>query len=322
MTQLNRIFKGLLGYNLEFQTKAEIDRSLWLMNEASDSPYWTSKIPGLFGFPILIDGHLTGLISIRNLGGTNSPDSIKLIQLSELFVLILSRSLQDQERKDVLQGIEARLQLIENKNSNIIFMSKARETAQAPAQIFTTVLPIASKEPTELPKLQQPLLVQLQNQERAEKIAIDLHNLTSCWAFLSIDDLPFDIFKSKEELQSLGSVTIFIRDLAKLSATKQAELNACLEGGITKETPHFIAMVSEPPHSLVASGTLSEALLAKFAFTQIQWNANETKEVIKATLKQIIDRTQLSEVEISPSTTAKFLPFHPKFFESDNPTLH
>jgi len=326
--QLNRIMKGLLGCSVEFQRRDQLSRTLWDLSEVDIAERTGATLPsylvgnqrGLYGFPVLTTGKLGGMLVVADWDRTAFATEIhKLFHLGELFTLIMERALNGQQHTDLLKQLESRVRLTDT-SSNVVFLSKPRRVSDDAERVELPVAP-------EAPLPNQPLLIHLQNYTKIEKIAFDLHTLSGRWAFLNASDLPANTFESKEELATLGSVTIFIRDLTSLSMVQQKALLEYLMLPASMETPHFIAMVHEMPNGLIDKGLLMRDLVEKFAFTQIAWAANESSDVINATLQQILERTQI--VVANPETAFEhivsadnLIPFHPNYFETDAPTLH
>jgi hypothetical protein len=167
------------------------------------------------------------------------------------------------------------------------------------------------------PVITTPLLLETNSSFPLSRVAIEVHHISKRWAFLSADDLPADIFNSKEELAKLGGLTLFIRDLAALTTSQQTKLAEYLACEPSEDTPHVIAGVNENVVELENSGRLVVGLAKMFAISNIQETTKTTdqisKELIDATLQHIVARTRETH-----AYGEHFIPFNMQYFSSDD----
>ncbi len=340
ITKLNSLFQGILGCEFEFQSLRQLGSAeLWskadletLQSPASERPrYFESIRGGHYGFPIDTDGKCAGIAIVKNY---DASDSKRLLMLADLFSFVLEASLQGQEQRDKLQAWENRLQLMKIENtsdSNVIPLRKIRLVTPSVTSEDSTVLDFRSAMGLgQGPLMTKPLLIEASESFPFQRLVVELHQLTSRWALLSTNDLPKDIFSSKEKLRELGAITLFIPNLSALSMESQLKLAEYLSGQNDPESPQVIAAIHESPETLELGQKVLPHLLHLFYNANLRWTeenespvatieakAEETNEVIQSSLRYMDE-----EVRRLHRVRDNLIPFHHQYFDPDHTTLH
>ena len=315
MIRINRIFESVLGCTCEFQDAAHIDQAQWSSsdlealkgNAAALPQYVESQTTDSFGFPINFQGRFAGLAVVR---GAKETTPRKLIQLAELMTMVLENGLQREDRKERLRMIEERLFMI-NEKSNVIPLRPSR---------FGRVMQVTDSEfeieSTPSPLLTTPLLMQVEESFPLSRIAIEVHQMSKRWAFISVEDLPSDTLSTREGIEELGGITLFIRDLTKLTTNQQLKLAEFLASQPTEDMPHVLAGVNLDVAELEQTGKLLSHLTGLFIVTRIDASTGKsaaqiTRELIEASLQHIAESTRESH-----AIGKHFVPFHMQYFNS------
>jgi hypothetical protein len=320
MTRINRIFDGLVGCQLEFQPASALNTAEWKphdleilrKNRATLPRFVESSEQNTIGFPINLHGAFAGLAVVR---GWKDTRPRRLLQLAELFTLVLEAGFQQEERRDRLRLIEERLSVFD-ETSNVIPLRPAR-FGRVLQLIDTNQLTPA--QPSPLTTL--PLLIETSSGFPLNRVAIEIHNMSGRWAFIDAKDLPKDIFDSRENLEQLGAMTIFIKDITQLSESQQKKLAEYLSIKPNGDTPHVIAGAYEPVAELAASGRVLEQLLDLFCVSNLQWTDKTpeqvTVELINASLRHLLEQTRETHQH-----GEHFIPFHIQYLDPDQTTVH
>lgn len=326
ISKLNRIFEGILDCRFEFQPREKLSTELWsredlaLLDGTITEPprYIESFRSGCFGFPVNINGAFAGLAIVN---GFHGADPTKLLMLAELFTLLFESGLRLQDRKEQLRSIEERLRLLEESSNVIPLHRSSRARHQRHLQVIETPAPVPA---AAIPLVSKPLLIEIREDFPLHKIAIEIHQLSGRWAFISVNDLPEDIFSSKENLQQLGAVTLYIPQLAHLTTNQQLKLAEYLASEPTEDMPQIIAGTDESANSLKESKRVLEHLLDLFFVSNLQWAPKTREEVtsdlINASLRHLLEHA--NDLKESHQIGDNFIPFHIQYFDPDHPTMH
>ncbi len=323
--RLNRIFENILGCTLQFQPLDEIIADDWttsdliqLKGNANFSPkYIESKTKSSLGFPVRRDGVLLGLAVVL---GFKDASSQRILLLAELMTMVLDYSIRHDERGDRLRLIEERMALLD-ENSNVIPLRPARY-----GRVLQVTESDVESESMVSPLITSPLLLISKPGFPLNRIAIEIHQMSKRWALVSVEDLPAEIFNSRESLQELGGLTLFIRDIATLTTSQQIKLAEYLARAPSEDTPHIIAGANEAVEDLIHNGRILPHLSRLFTVSTLQLSNKSadqvTKELINASLQQILEQTR-DESRETHQVGSNFIPFNAQYFNPDDTsTVH
>lgn len=323
ISRINRLLEGLMSCKLEFHSVENLspdqwnsrDLALMKVNEENRPTYIEGESSGDFGFPVNLHGSFAGLAVVR---GWQGAKPAHLIQLAELLTCVLESSLAREERGDRLRLIEERLHLIEDQ-SNVIPMQRSR-LAQALELIELPSEPVA----VDAPVTSTPLLIETRPGFPLQRIAIEIHQMSARWAFLSLESLSADVLDSREGLKELGGITLFIEDISRLSAHQIEKLTEYLATKPGTDMPQVIAGALEPVANLRASGKISARLIEQMCVAELNWSDRTseqvTTELIEASLRFILEKTRES-VRVG-NEPARFLPFNIQHLDPNPSTFH
>lgn len=293
LARINPLLNGIVGRQdcrVEFQSARSLSNlndsnnlwrpnDLWRLNDTdrkSDGALTLiqSRTGDCCGLPVhSANGTFVGLVVIHGWSGENDMKSPQLLHAAELLALIVESRMRLAEQRDLVRATEEHLlrTKAEQESRNVVPLRKSHERRQSerikqPEQ-RPLHAPMPAHEHTASPPSQLtliPLLIETGDGFSLHRIAVEIHSLARRWAFLSADDALIDIFTSKEALQQLGAITLFIPDLARLSTNQQLKLAEYLATQPSAEAPHVVAGVTEPLRSLVESRRVMPHLVSLF----------------------------------------------------------
>jgi hypothetical protein len=291
--KLNKVLDGFGGYPLQFQLLDSLKGDEWdipslqsFSNSETHPPYIQGRKTGAYGFPVYLANRFMGLVTTNNLDVTSNQ---RLQQLSDLVTLVLETALSSREQIDFLDQVEQRL-LCAEPSPNVISFRNVREELRRETAA-------AIKAPLNAPVvdvLHRPLLLYVTAKLPLERVAVEIHNRTQRWAFISVDDLPDDIFQTPEGLRDLGAMTLFVRDIARLTENQQNTLAEYISIPMSPDVPLLIVGTTVSPVELERSGRVRGDLLRKFAIAHLQWDEkeplSELPKKLARTLTQLASR--------------------------------
>lgn len=316
--RLNRIFDNILGCKLMYQLAEEVSETQFpsveiaaLRANLTEVPQYIQGIASrTFGFPISIRGSFAGMVVVE---GLEEARPQKLMMMAELLSMVLENGLRLEDRKDRLRLIEERLALMD-EDSNVIPLRPARY-----GRVLQVVDTHMESEMGESPIVTTPLLLETDASFPLSRVAIEIHHTSKRWALLNVEDLAADALNTRENIEQLGGLTLFIRDMANLTTTQQLKLAEYLAANPTEDMPHIIAGVNQPVEELVQAGRLLPHLVQLFAVSDVRTSTKSAgqiaKELIDATLQHIVEKTRETHAH-----GEHFIPFNIQYFKpEENP---
>lgn len=325
--RLNRIFENVLGCKLEYVSTEDLSLVDWdfkdlteMKGEASIAPkYIACKSTDSFGFPVRRENELMGLAVVH---GFKDARPQRLLLLAELMMMVLDYGVRAGDRTEKLRIIEERMaEFVDSSNVIPLRPSRFEHVLQV------TETEIEPADPLSSPLLDSPLLLVSEGQFPVNRIAVEIHEMSGRWAFVSAEDLPADVFNSRESIEQLGGLTLFIRDIGSLTTNQQLKLAEYLGRAASEETPHVIAGSSMSVDDLIHQNRILPHLSRLFTVSTLNTTSNKsagqiTKELIEASLQQLVSKTR-SEVAESHQIGDHFIPFNSQYFNPDDTsTLH
>ncbi len=326
--RLNRIFENVLGCKLEYQRAEDLSLVDWdfkdlteMKGEASLAPqYIVCQSTDSFGFPVRREGQLMGLAIVH---GFKDSRPQRLLMLAELMKMVLDYGVRAGDRSDKLRIIEERMAAFADESSNVIPLRPAR---------YERVLQVTEQDYEEhdsltSPLLESPLLLISEASFPINRIAIEIHELSGRWAFVSVEDLPADVFNSRETIEKLGGLTLFIRDIAALTTNQQLKLAEYLGRAASEDTPHVIAASSVSVEDLIHQNRILPYLSRLFTVSTLNTTSNKsaaqiTKELVEASLQQLVSNARTMAVS-EHQVGENFIPFNQQYFNpEDQSTVH
>jgi len=237
--------------------------------------------------------------------------------LAELMTMMLESGLRQEDRKDKLRMIEERIAMLD-ETSNVIPLRPAR---------YGRVLEVNDidfeEETPKSPVTTAPLLLEATAAFPLQRIAIEIHQMSDRWAMVGAEDLPQEVFNSRESLKELGNITVFIRDLTRLTINQQLKLAEYLGTKPGADMPHVIAGINSDAEELIAAGALLPHLAQLFTLIKLQWSEKPsemiTRELINATIQHILASVRENSHAVGDD---HFIPFHIQYFKNDEKQMH
>jgi hypothetical protein len=330
LARLNKMFEGIVGSKLEFlscddlldrektQMWKDADIALVMTSQVRDFTFVESNASGTYGFPVWMDTDFLGLAIVKNVTNVSGA---KLLVMAELVGLFIEQSLRQGDRREKLILLEERMRVLENA-PNVIQLrprKKLKDTMDLDNFIDEVEISTPAKSPSPISSL--PLLLETKSASLLHRIAVELHQIAGRWALVASDDLPADIFNSKESLQELGNMTLFVRDIAKLTTNQQIKLAEYLSLGHQADAPQIIAGTSAPIASLLSEGKVLAHLVNLLTYAELKWtdksNEQITRELVDATIAHLS-----REIRLEPRVGNHYIPFHPRYFNPDETLSH
>lgn len=346
VSRMSRLFHGLIGRELEFQVSESLRAGMWAPNDLTrmreSDPgqlpkYFSSTDGASYGFPLVVNRVFVGLAVVNDWPETKAETKAaadektraeKLMTAAEFFAVILENGLKMREKNERLRILEDRMRAQESaKQSNVI---QFRSPRFAHSTQVTDTSPTASAATAGQPNLlvtALPLLIETKPEFPLHRIALEIHQLANRWAFLSFDDLPREIFNSREGVQQLGAVTLFIRDLTQLSPGQQVKLTEYLAIQPGLDMPQVLAGIQAPLRELEAQGKIIPQLARYFCHTSLHWSERApeqiNRELITASLQHILQQTkQHTAIDVTPAMVEQIVPPNVQYIVPEQSSLH
>jgi hypothetical protein len=325
MGKLNRLFDNILGCSVEFFPAENFNEMLgadsWNADDiatlrgpvAGLPKYIESDESNAFGFPVNIQGKFAGLAVVR--GFQNAKHS-RLMLLAELMTMMLESGFRSEDRKDRLRMIEERIALLD-ENSNVIPLRPARY-----GRVMEVNEMQVEAEAVKTPVTTTPLLLESSASFPLQRIAIEIHQMSDRWAMVGANDLPAEVFASRESLKELGNVTIFIRDLTTLTINQQLKLAEYLGSQPGLDMPHVIAGINTNALELEAAGLLLPHLTRAFTSVKLQWTDKPAEQITRDLINATIQHIMSSAKQNTHAVGDHFIPFHIQYFQNDENHAH
>ncbi len=231
ISKLDQILSDVASCRLDYQPIEFIHPDDWeevdlerLMSSAPRSvKYVRGKGPDLLGVPVYMHSKLTGLAIVR---GSSAGAPVNPVPIAELLSTLIELRLSTESHSNALVSFEERLRVQEGMSGNVIPL---RPTRLSQVRQWRSLLDEAEAKEragcAEKVRVEaRSLLIDDASAEEARRTALEHHERSGRWAFLSITDLAPETFESPANLEALGEVTVFIEDLASVPASHQARL--------------------------------------------------------------------------------------------------
>jgi hypothetical protein len=258
------------------------------------------------GFAVHNEGAFAGLAVVSGINGTVNVESERLIDLAGFAVAMLEEQVSgDKKQKPaILQRAEENLILQDNKK-NVVPLRPARLMDDP-----WTVLPTPKATVVSTLVIAKPGFP-------FQRLGIDVHVRSGRVAFLPIKDLPAESLSSVISIRELGSITIFVEEISNLSVEQQAQLAEFLRLQPDEDQPVVLACTTSTLEDLLIDGKLDKNLAQQLMQVRIPWNPQDTDAVtVKKAVRIVIDGAD----SVAPET--RYVPFHAKFLDEDQPTFH
>lgn len=327
MNKINRVLTGLTGCELEFLPLERLDRGEWDLqaltpstNRETTPRYLAGESGGSFGFPVQLDGTLAGLAVVRDMA--HAPPA-QLTELADLLTTVLTTALERESRAENLRRVQEQQErlLIADEKANVVQLRRTRGTSD---ETEPTVLP-AAPTPVDPSLAGLPLLIETPEGFPLQRIALELHEMSARWAFLSLENLSPSTLESREELKSLGGITLFIPDLSTLSWNQQVKLAEYLATKPGADMPQVIAGISTSVESLRQQRSTPPRLIDSFCLVRLNWlnkgGREANSDLIDASLQFILEKARESAV-MQATETALLAPSNIYRLHPRSPTIH
>ena len=283
--KINRILKGLIDCEVEFLSAQEISDVDWSTDQLlaagekyNDRPaYLIGEAGTSLGFPLFADGEFTGLAVIRGCNGRvqeQLPEELK--GLAELLVSVMQRSIAIEQNDESGIYDASSSDSFDQHDTNVIQLRSAR---------YNEVREMLESVHEQNPTIATPVLIESADPLEIHRAAVEAHEASGRWAMLPLEGLAEEVLGDRNELKSLGGATIFIADLAQLSAERQSFVRGYLAIQPSTEMPQNVAGCSD-------------------------------RSRVQASLLKCFEPAQ------PLNTLALMIPFHVQHLDQDHPTVH
>jgi hypothetical protein len=322
LAKLNRILDGLMGVKLglQFQSIDELSIDQWksgdlkILKEKSElAPQYILDGTGTtLGFPVNLQGNFAGLAVVNNWDGARPR---QLMLLAELVTSLLERGLSESDRREKLRTLEERMLLETNKPKNVIALRPARF-----GKVLELTEPDLLSEPLKpSPLTSRPLLIETKADFPLHRIAVEIHQMSERWALVNLSDLPADILDSREGLQELGAVSLFIKNLESLSIEQQIKLAEYLATKPGTDMPHIIAGITELEEGVESK--ILPHLLDQFCHSQLNFTDRSPEEITRTFIAASLE-LMLETSRENLKAGQFYMPFHIRHLDPNHPTMH
>jgi hypothetical protein len=149
---------------------------------------------------------------------------------------------------------------LNQKPSNVVFL-KDRRTKNLQAKIQTDEA--INSRPAKKSVMNFPFVIEALEAHDAFCMAVNIHEHSGRYAFLTIENLDAKSFSSVEEFERLGPMTIYIDDIEGLDLNLQASIARCISEKTSSSVPQIILGTDESLRILKMSPMVNQSLLRK-----------------------------------------------------------
>jgi hypothetical protein len=307
--RLEKIFLGQFGCRLTFLADNDLVLADWDRQGLNDlrrghTLFVRDTSGKRIGFAVHKKTGFAGLAVVSEIKGDENE---RLIDLAGFAVALLEDEVMNdtQNKPTILKRAEENLIVQENKK-NIVPLRPTRSLIDDP---FTVVPEIKSTITS--------TLIMSKDGFPFQRLAVDVHVRSGRVALLSPKDLAADALSSVQAIRELGSITLFIEDITKVSVEQQALLAEYLQGEVSEDTPVLLVCATGIIEDMIIDGKLNKDLSTNMMCVRIPWNPQDTDSMtVKKAVRIVIDGAE----SVKPET--RYVPFHPKFLDEDQPTFH
>ena len=305
--RLEKIFLGQFGCRLTFLADNDIQVSDWdkngLLDLRNGHSLFVRDVNGKrMGFAVHTKGEFAGLAIVSDIKGEESE---RLMDLAGFAVAMLEEEVTNKNNKpEILQRAEENM-ILQDSKKNVVPFRPLR-----PMEDPFSVLPTPKS-------TVMSTLVVAKEGFPFQRLGIDVHVRSGRVAFLPVKDLVAGSLDSVEAIKDLGSITIFVENIASLPMQQQAQLASFLGSQPDEDLPIILACTTETIEDLLVDGKLDKELAKQLMTVRIPWNPQDTDSAtVKKAVRIVIDGAD----SVKPDT--RFVPFHAKFLDEDQPTFH
>jgi len=251
ITKLDQILVGLTSCRLDYQPREFINPNEWEESELRrlktgdfrNISTLKGRAPETYGIPVVLHDKFAGLAVVR---GPLEKSPLDPSSLAELLAALIEMRMNTEARSNALSSFEERIRVQEGLSGNVTPLRPTRLS-----QVRMWLNRLEDEEARETAKSRDddardfasPLLIEDVTPEEGKRIAIERHEKSGRWAFLSITDLAPETFESPDGLQALGGVTLFVEDLSTVPTSQQLRLAELLSRSLDEDTPTVIACI-------------------------------------------------------------------------------
>jgi hypothetical protein len=258
LMKLASLIERYYGCKLEYQsiTRLLIDSPEIAFLESSLQEGQTVSAGDLAFLPIFKNNSLAGAARISNYEKL-SDKQMKL--LSQTVRVIIESRLENVDRLDFLENFETQakenLDEKSSRTSNVIPLNRFKANR----------FPLPERNPALSNQLNFSFLIEGTQSEEIFKMAFEIHTRSQRYAFLPIEDLNASVFESPTQLKEMGHLTIYIENIASLSAARQQQILDFYKSERDKECPQFIVATTTPISELKKSANINQELLSRLS---------------------------------------------------------
>lgn len=195
-------------------------------------------------FPVFVGNDLAGAGCISSRDSLSDKD---LKYLNQVIRLVLEGSLNHIERLDILTGFENHME--SQASNNIVQLNRFQKN----------LFPLPENDVTSA--FNFPFLIESRSSDDIHMMAVEIHSRTNRYAMLPFEDLSPSVFTHADGLQSLGHISIFVRDVSALTYLQQEQIVKYYQSKRNKECPQIIAGSLMPLGLLKNSCKIAKELL-------------------------------------------------------------
>lgn len=218
------------------------------------------RLNGKLFFPIFLKENLAGLASITESTRLNDRE---VGDLNDVIRLVLESTLMTSTSIEALQALEDKIRQSElgNKVVTLNQYRRLREDQQKPR--------LLQAQDTAL-QFNLPCLIEGQSHFDIHKMALEIHERSGRYAFLSATIVDPSVYKNVEAFNGLGPCTLFIPDLSEWNAERNQDLYSLLCQRPRAGSPQFITGSVVSKESLIREHGIARELIDKLSLIHLR----------------------------------------------------
>ncbi len=241
-------------------------------------------------FPILIQQGLAGVAEILDAEHLSGQD---WTTLRDLIAMVLESVFMSSRQSEVLGALER--QLASPEDSNVVDYSRLKKRQREGQTEHRFDKDFSGKN-----TLQISFLIESNNFDDMQKMAVEIHEKSKRFAFLHFDQIDKDARNSSEKIKALGPVTLFISDIAKLSDKEIFAVVEYLKYRRGYDGPQFVSGTLRPTSELLNFGIVPSELVRLLSAAQLRMTKSFSEYVNDGIVPYLFKNLPLSSHLTTP----------------------
>ncbi len=231
LNRLIEMVKTRYGCELNYKILDELNDKEKGLLCSLDSKAPALKVENKAFFPVMVKGDLVGAAEVLD---CDEICDRSLRALKDIISLVIESLHVTANSLEVISVLEKQLTSTPKKHTNVISINKFK-----PLNGHTNTYRF-NKSFNGTSTFNVPCLLESKSSDDLFKMAVEIHEHSRRFALLSFDQIDLKIRTNPAELKKLGNISLYIKDISKLSDSELFAVIGFLKSERTKEHPQII----------------------------------------------------------------------------------